>query len=268
MKHVFRYVIREPVEPGSTVVLSEIDSRHLVRVVRRAVGAEIEIIDGNGHVWPATVAAVGPPVSVLVADEGLAGLPPLPVVLYQGLAEWGRLDMLTEKAAELGLAELVMMVSERTRRVPAPDAWRRRRERLGRVVESAARQAGRGHLTRIRGLASFVAALDEIPPGEGFILDARAERGLRDALAEEGTPDTVRLMVGPDAGFSDGEMRRAREAGLHACSIGPATLRAETAALVGLTLVMDTMGALTPVIDGCQGPNIPGQATSHPVPGT
>jgi 16S rRNA (uracil1498-N3)-methyltransferase len=227
------------------LTLSQADSHHLVRVVRRGAGDRIELIDPRGRLWPATVVEIGPPVTVLVADEAHAGLPPAPVILYQGLADWGRLDMLTEKAAELGVAEVVIFVSERARRVPEPDAWRRRRERLSRVVESAARQAGRGHLTRIRGLLPLDAVLGEIPPGEGLFLDSRGERTLTESLAESaGVVETVRLVVGPDTGFSDAEVRRAREAGLQACGIGPAMLRAETAALVGLSLVLEAIGAL------------------------
>jgi len=245
VKHVFRYVVREPVEPGSRLVLSAADSHHLMRVVRRAAGEQIELIDARGRLWPATVIEVGPPAAVLVADEAHAGLPPAPVVLYQGLAEWGRLDMLTEKAAELGVAEVVIFVSERVRRVPEPDAWRRRRERMARVVESAARQAGRGHLTRVRGLLSLDAVIGEIPPGEGVLLDGRGELSLTELLAgPAGMVETVRLVVGPDTGFSDAEVRRAREAGVPACVIGPATLRAETAALVGLSVVLEAIGAL------------------------
>lgn len=247
MKHVFRYVVREPVEPGSRLLLSDADSRHLVRVVRRAVGAGIELIDGHGRLWPATVEEVGERVSVIVAENGLAGLPPAPVTLYQGLAEWGRLDILTEKAAELGVDELVLMVSERVRRVPAPDAWRRRKERMSRVVESAAKQAGRGHLMRVRGLVSFEDVVKEIPVGDGFLLDARAETSLSDALRDQASSlGRVRIVVGPDTGLSEAEVRRAKEAGLQACSIGPATLRAETAALVALVEVLSTLGALTP----------------------
>lgn len=248
MKHVFRYVVREPVEPGGRLLLSDVDSRHLARVVRKAVGTGIELIDGHGRLWPATVEEVGTRVSVIVAENGLAGLPPAPVTLYQGLAEWGRLDMLTEKAAELGVDELVLMLSERVRRVPAPDSWRRRKERMSRVVESAAKQAGRGHLMRVRGLISFDDALKEIPVGDGFLLDSRADMSLREALVEQDpSAGRVRLVVGPDTGLSDGEVRRAKEAGLQVCSIGPATLRAETAAVVGLVEALSTLGALTPV---------------------
>jgi 16S rRNA (uracil1498-N3)-methyltransferase len=254
VKHVFRYVIREPVEPGGTLLLSDIDSKHLVRVVRRAEGAGILLIDLSGHLWPATVVEVGSRVKVVVAEEGLAGLPPAPLVLYQGLAEWGRLDMLTEKVAELGVAEMALMVSERVRRVPAPDAWRRRKERLGRVVEAAARQAGRGHLTRIRGLVSFDDVVREIPPGEGFLLDPGSPRSLADVLADAGPSlETVRIVVGPDTGFSDVEVQRAREAGIATCSIGPATLRAETAALVSVVQVLGTLGALSPARGAVEG---------------
>jgi len=236
--------MREAVEAGSTVRLSPTDSHHLARVVRKASGEVIELIDPVGRLWPATVVEAGPPTFVKVADEA-RGLPPAPVFLYQGLAEWGRLDMVVEKAAELGVAEVVFFVSERARRVPAPDAWRRRRERLARVVESAARQAGRGHLTRVRGLLPLDAVFDEIPPGEGLLLDARGDRMFSEAVADLAAgARTARIVVGPDTGFSEAELSAARAAGLSVCMVGPATLRSETAALVGMSLTLGVVGGL------------------------
>ena len=85
--------------------------------------------------------------------------------LYQGLTDWARIDLVVEKAAELGVREVALMVSERAGRVPGADAWERRRARLARVAEAAARQSGQAWLPRLRGLVPFGDALAEIPPG-------------------------------------------------------------------------------------------------------
>jgi 16S rRNA (uracil1498-N3)-methyltransferase len=242
MKHTFRYLTQGVPVPGEEVTLSSADSHHLARVIRRREGDEIELIDGTGRLWPAVVVAEGPPAVVRVSAPRL-GPTPAPVTLYQGLAEWGRLDVLVEKAAELGLERVVLFRSERVRRAPDPDAWRRRRGRFLRVAEAAARQAGHGQLPRIEGLMSFEEVLEEVGEGEGHLLDPRGAVALADVLG--GAPGRVALVIGPEAGFSDAEVARAEAAGLPACSLGPAVLRAETAALVALSLALASVGALS-----------------------
>ncbi len=159
------------------------------------------------------------------------------MALYLGLAEWGRVDTAVEKVVELGIGEVVLFTSERARRVPEPDAWRRRRERLQRVAEAAARQSGRGPLGRVRGLLAFDQVTAEIPPGEGFLIDPRGDAPLTSAIpAGGGSVARVALVVGPDAGFSDAEVDRARAAGLAVAHLGPAVLRAETAAIAAVTV--------------------------------
>jgi len=238
VRHTFRYVVSEVPDAGAEVVLSDADGHHLARVVRRGPGDEVELIDPEGHLWPARVLSTTPVVTVRVSEERPpVRAPGTRVALYLGLMEWGRLDTAVEKAVELGVSEVTLFTSERTRRVPEPDAWRRRRERLGRVAEAAARQSGRGPLGRLRGLLAFDQIIGEIPSGEGFLIDPRGEVPLPPALArEEGAATRVAVVVGPDAGFSQDEVDRARSAGLVVSHLGPSILRAETAAIAAVTI--------------------------------
>jgi 16S rRNA (uracil1498-N3)-methyltransferase len=240
VRHTFRYLVGDEPREGQTLALSPEDSRHLARVVRRRAGDRLELIDGSGRLWSATVVATGPPATVRVGAPRPAP-PPVPVTLYQGLVEAGRLDLVVEKAAELGVARVALLASERARRLPAPDALARRLERLRRVAAAAARQAGHGHLTRVEGLVPFDDALREVRPGGGYLIDARGEQALTDALGAA-PASAAALLVGPEAGFSDGELRAARAAGLTACRLGPATLRSETAALVAMSLALGAAG--------------------------
>ncbi len=242
MKHAFRFLISAAPAPGDRVVLSEGDSHHLMRVVRRRPGDPVELIDGSGRIWPAVVCESDGP-AVVEVGEPRPGPARSGVTLCLGLLDSNRLDVLVEKSSELGVDRLVVFVSQRAKRVPEPDAWRRRRARMRRVSESAARQAGRGFLPSVDGLLGFEETLEEIPAGEGLLLDSRGESSLAQALARPG-PRRAFLLVGPEAGFSEAEVGLAGRRGVRACRLGAATLRSETAALVAAALALDALGHL------------------------
>jgi 16S rRNA (uracil1498-N3)-methyltransferase len=237
VRHVFRYLAPEPPAAGREMTLPEDDGRHLARVVRRRPGDPVELIDADGRLWAATVVSLEPRATVRVGEAPPRPAPVAPIALYQGLAEWGRIDVLVEKAVELGVGEITLFTSERARRVPAPEAWERRRARLARVAEAAARQAGRPPLAPLRGLVPFGDVLAAITPGEGYLIDPRGERPLPSAI-DTGSAASARvaLVVGPDAGFSEAELDAARAAGLRVAHLGPVVLRAETAAIAAVTL--------------------------------
>ncbi len=240
MSHVFRYLVEAPPAEGEEIALSAEDSHHALRVVRRQVGDAIELMDGRGGIWTGTIAAAGEGALVRVGRRRPA--PPVPdVTLHVGTMEWGRLDMLVEKAAELGVPRIVPFASERSRRVPDAGAFERRRERFRRIAAAAARQAGHGSLTEVRGLVPFETVISEIPSGEGLLLDRAGDESFRGALDRR---LGASLLIGPDAGFAPGELAAARAAGHRVCCLGDATLRAETAALVAVSLALDAAGHL------------------------
>lgn len=235
MRHVFRYVIETDPAVGVEIPLAGEDAHHLARVVRRRPGDPVELIGPDGRIWPAVVVSAGPAATVRATGEGEAPPPPR-VALYQGLADWGRLDTVVEKAVEMGVGPLTLFASERARRRPGAEAWTRRRERLDRVSRAAARQAGGGVLGRVRGLLAFERVVAEIPAGEGFLIDPRGEAALPTAIAAGGASARVSLVVGPEAGFSDAEVDLARAGGLAVCRLGPTILRAETAAIAAMAI--------------------------------
>ena len=96
--HTFRYVAAGTVVAGGAVELTDADTHHLVRVVRRGQGDQVEVIDDAGRIWPGVVDELGPPARVRVAQAPRHGPPTLPVDLFVGLLEWGRLDLVVENA--------------------------------------------------------------------------------------------------------------------------------------------------------------------------
>ena len=245
MRHVFRYLVDEEPVAGTEVSLSDEDSRHLVKVVRREVGDEVEVIAPGGDLWPCTVAATGNPALLTVVGPARPAPPVAPLALWVGLAESGRLDLVAEKAAELGVARLGVVVTERANRVPEPDAWSRRQARMQRVAVSAARQSGRGVRPVPMGLVPFAHVLETTTLGQGIILDPRAGDALAEVLGGRNGSVPVTLLVGADTGFSDAEVRAALDAGFTAAHMGAGVLRTETAAIAAATLALNHLGALS-----------------------
>ena len=243
MKHTFRYTVTGAVEAGAIVEITPDDTHHLTRVVRRRAGAEIEVIDDSGRIWPAVVEDLGPPARARLAAAPRPGPSVAPIDLVLGLLDWGRLDLVVEKCTELGVNRVTVFTSDRARRRVDQDAFDRRLERMGRLAEAAARQSGRGTWPELGGLVPFSTMLDDVEATEAFLVDSRGDAGLGDALRNRSLARAT-IVVGPDAGFSDREVAQARTRGLAVCRLGAATLRSETAALVAAAIAAEALGCL------------------------
>lgn len=243
MKHTFRSTVGDVPQPGVVVMLGVDDGHHLIRVVRRGVGDATEVIGPDGQIWPAVIEAVGPPVQLRVGDAPRRGPSVVPIDLYIGRLEWGRFDLVIEKCTEIGIASVTMFSSERAGRKADQQGFDRRRERLDRLADAAAKQSGQGRRPELRGLVPFSAVIQAIPPGTGFVVDTCGERTLGQAL-RAAAPERAVIVVGSDAGFSEAEIDQARQVGIAICGLGASTLRAETAALVAVAVAADGLAAM------------------------
>ena len=238
---VRHYIETERLTAGACTLEGE-EARHLASVLRVAVGDAVEGFDGAGTVRALRVAAVGKR-RVELVPEG----PPTPVprpacalTLFVCISKGSRMDWTVEKAVELGAARIVPVVSERT--VVRLDACEGalKADRWLRVAREAARQCGAGWLPRIDPPLS----LDDTLPllaGTAPVLVAALVPGaplLRDALdALPPQPPRAGWFVGPEGDFTGDELARLRAAGAVAVSLGRLVLRAETAAVYGLSVL-------------------------------
>ena len=234
--HRFRYVVDAEPAPGTAVLLGDGDSHHLARVVRRRAGDAVEVIAPSGLIWPCAVDDPGPPAVLRVIGDPRPAPAAPPVDLWVGRCDAGRLDLIAEKAAELGARSLGVVVTARARRVPDAAAWARRADRMARVAEAAARQSGRGTWPAPGALIPFEHVLSQIVPEQGVILDPRATAPLAQVLRARPHDAPVALLVGPDTGFADDELEAAAARGIAPAGLGEGMLRTETAAIAALAL--------------------------------
>jgi len=234
---------------GDRVTLVGEEHRRVCRVLRLQAGDRVVLFDGEGRECEAVLAApTGRSVeATIVARRAVAALPGPRVTLLVGLTKGERMELVVQKATELGAARLVPVVTART--VPRLEAERAagRRARWLTIAREAARQCGRADTPAIDEIAPFAAALQAVPAAALKLLFWEEAAGvpLR-ACLPAAAPAQVVLAVGPEGGFAPEEVARAEAAGFRVAGLGPRTLRAETAAIVALAVVGYALAELAP----------------------
>ena len=229
---------------GEVVVLEPEEAHHLSRVVRLGVGDRVAVCDGQGRAWEAVVQALGAGEAKLKLVKELSpwGESPLGLTLGIGLAKSDVLDEVIRQATEMGVRQILPFVSERSERL-TPERALRRRFRWQRLARESLKSCQRSHLPGIELPQEFAAVL--IAPEEVKLLFWEEERGggLRSCLAPSRS-DRVRVLIGPEGGFTPGEVAQAQAAGFLVVSLGPRRLKVETAVMAALTLVQYAWGDL------------------------
>ena len=227
-----------PLVPGREV------EQRLRRVLRLGDGAELRVSDGRGHFALARLEPEGLRLSTPTTRPA-----PLPVRLCLGCGwiEGERMDWLVEKATELGADRIVPLELEHA--VVRLDGARaeRRRERLQAVADAAFEQSGRSHRCRVATSSALATLLRASPGNRVLFADEAGGAPVAEALegvdlaASDREAAELLLLVGSEGGWEAGERAQLLAAGARPVGLGPAILRAETAALA---LVLRTTVAL------------------------
>ena len=213
-------------ETGGSLRLSDEEEHHIHKVLRGRAGDRIEVVDGAGRLFVAEL--LGGREATIAEERPAAGGVEGEVVLYQAVPKGRHMDLVVEKATELGVARVVPLSAERgVVRLSEGDGKVRRWRR---VAEAAARQSLRLRIPEVAEVVSFPEAVREV--GETGVLLHNGE-GLP-PLENVVPGSAVNLFVGPEGGWSDGELARAGECGLRLASLGPYRLRSETAGVAAV----------------------------------
>ena len=235
-----RFFIDQPPENGVATVVGD-DARHIARSLRMAVGENITVCHG-GVVYECTIESVGGELVTARVVEARPddSEPPCRVTLYVAEPKAGKLDLIVQKATELGAARIVPFLSERCVSRPDRDSSDKRLRRLSKIALEAAKQCGRGAVPEICGQMGFAAAVKDAARADVsvFAYEKESSATLKDAIAGKlAVGASVSVVTGPEGGFSPEEAAAAEDAGVMACSLGRRILRCETAPLYILSAI-------------------------------
>lgn len=218
------------------VVLPDDEARHAVRVLRHGPGDEIVVVDGAGGRYRVRLTETDKRSAAgeVVAVEREVGEPKYRLRIGLGtLKNASRFETFAEKAVELGVSEIVPLITERTERMSL------KAQRMENILVAAMKQSGRSRLPTLTDpqlLADVLAGSADLR----ILCHESADPAalLPHVLSRVEQKDEITVLVGPEGGFSDDEVATAEEAGWTVASLGPRRLRAETAAMVAAAAVM------------------------------
>jgi 16S rRNA (uracil1498-N3)-methyltransferase len=240
-----RRILAEKVE-GGRVVLSEDQAHHLIRVLRLRRGAEFEALQGSGvrlrcslerdtEGWHGRVLQTS-------AD---AWESPLRLCLVQSLIKKDRLEWVLRKAVELGVNEIVPLISARTEIRLDGERRDRRMVRWGRILAEAVKQCGRARIPELKEPATLEAVLREKAESPILVLDEEGPETLRSWLSRSTPLAACVVFIGPEGGWDERDRLLFDAFVAVRVRLGPRILRAETASMVILGLLQYELGDLS-----------------------
>ncbi|MDD2900860.1 MAG: RsmE family RNA methyltransferase [Syntrophales bacterium] len=226
------------------VVLGPEETHHLHKVLRLGPGAKVEVYDGQGRNFAAVVHKIEAGGALLQVLEELApwGESPLDLTLGIGLAKGEALDAVVRQATEMGVKLIIPFTSERSEQV-TPERAARRLLRWQRLTQESLKSCRRSLVPRIEEPVDFTTALSGPETLKLLFWEEELGGGLK-AFLSQPRPQSVRVLIGPEGGFSPKEAAQAQDAGFAVVSLGPRLLKVPTAALAALTLIQYAWGDL------------------------
>ena len=238
-----RFFVTEPILDSA--VISGEDARHISRSLRMAVGERLTICDTHGHDFLCEIESVTDKEVFLKVLESCEckSEPSVNVTLYQAMPKSDKLELIVQKAVELGVNKIVPVMTSRCISRPDKKSMDKKLERFNKIALSAAQQSGRGIIPQVMPLISFSDAVKAMSEDECPILFYESNGTTLKGLMES-SPKSVSIMVGSEGGFSEEEVLEANKSGVNIVNLGPRILRCETAPMCALSAVMYATGNL------------------------
>ena len=235
-----RYYVKKPFCKDELVSIDDLEFQHMTRVMRQKKGDEIELINGKGQLATGNVADIEKrQATILITNVQNDMLCDFSLTLTLALLKPTHLEFAIEKAVELGVTEIVLFAGKRSEKKEVSDQYM---IRLTSIIISACKQCGRLFLPKLVIKKSLKECL--APEQPAFFGDINKDARALTSFSEEiKNKRMANLYIGPESGFSEDEIKLMQNAGFHGISFHPNILRAETAAIAGITLFSNLLYA-------------------------
>ena len=236
---------RFQISPGSIkeglVILDPKESHHALSVLRVKPGETVELLDGKGGSYQGVIASSqkGRVKVSVSAPRAVRQKSRVPVTLAVSVIKPERMELLIQKACELGADRIIPLISERTVVRLSRERWEAKGVRWQKIAAESCKQCARAQTPEILGVVEFKKFIGQVS-GYGTVLIptlAVPVKSLYHSLNANKDAHSVLVLIGPEGDFSRSEVESAILSGAQPVTLGPLVMRSETAALYTLSVV-------------------------------
>lgn len=235
-----RFYLPTDLAPNTTFRLPENIVRH-IHVLRLNAGDAITLFNGTGNDFDATLQEIGKRHAQchITAQRQPENESRLQITLIQAISSGERMDFTLQKSVELGVRAICPIISERCVVRLSGERADKRVQRWQDIAIAACEQSGRSIVPTVLPIVSFSDYLRQMPPELHLMMSLRRATTLRDIAP---APQSLRLMIGPEGGWTPAEEQAALEAGVQTITLGKRVLRTETASLAAMAAMQTLWG--------------------------
>lgn len=225
---------------GNNYTLVGENAKHISKVLRMHTGEDITLVSPDKTQYECKISLItqGEVTVDIISQKPCENEPDVFVTLYQALPKGDKMDFIVQKCTELGISRIVPMISARCVSRPDEKSLKKKCERWQKIALQAAMQSRRGIIPEVTPCISFKEATEQTKQNEKtvFFYEMGGE-SVRKIL--NGTkPKTVGMFIGSEGGFEQSEVDSVTAIGGQAATLGKRILRAETAPLAALSIIM------------------------------
>lgn len=226
-----------------TIIIDGSDVNHIKNVLRMKIGEELEISDGNNKKYLCEIASMtADEVCAMIKQELIVDTElPSKIYLFQGLPKSDKMELIVQKAVELGVYEIIPVATKRAVVKLDDKKASKKIERWQAIAESGAKQSGRNVIPEVKKVMAFKDAVQYAKSLDVLLVPYELAEGMSEtkALISAIRPgQSVGFFIGPEGGFETSEVEYAIENGAKAITLGKRILRTETAGLTTLSILM------------------------------
>ena len=246
-----RFFVEEKDIKENQVTIKGDEARHIAQVLRLKERDKIKVFTGKGKEYLTEIiqASKKEVIGRILKESRLDTEPPIEITLVQGLPKSDKMDLIVQKTTELGVKRIIPVITQRTIIRLDKEKAKVRRIRWQRIALEAAKQSGKAIIPEVREVISFIQALDNLNRESLNLIpwEEETSTSLKEVLKHHISHiphprSQITVFIGPEGGFTSGEVEAAKKRGALSVSLGPRLLRTETAGLVTLAMILYELG--------------------------
>jgi 16S rRNA (uracil1498-N3)-methyltransferase len=235
-----RFFIDKAVEAGGEVLLDCGETGHAVSVFRVKKGDSIELFDGAGHRFLGTASDIRHgQLAVRITERSSIPFPsPVQISLAVGVFRPERMEMLVQKACELGASAILPLITDRSIVSLSPERWQSKIQKWQKIIQESCKQCGLAYSPLVQLPIPFKKMIPEIARYDLALIPTLETVTVPMVRALPSLPPKrILVFIGPEGDFSPLEVEMALKAGARSVSLGPLVLRSETAGFYALSAI-------------------------------